>query len=249
MKLQVRDLVICQQRQLLVLLANDIRDMFKVRHIDDEADNAIDDLPIADYVRRNNSFVATLREYVDDLGTRAQAHWLAIDANEKTIVLETIAQYTIGLSDGIIKVEAKRDPANNAAINLAPLVMPMDLVKMRSSTFISEVIEPRKAQLQATAWTDDQINAIENDHHKLLTAYCRENGILSIVYQHDHTTSFNEAWDSLDGARFDQLCRFCAGLATVFPNSTLVESDFSILKWELDEFRKSLMDLSLEGIF
>jgi hypothetical protein len=60
----------------LVLLANDIRDMFKVRHINNEADNAFDDLPIADYVRRDNSFMllATLREYVDDLGTRAQAH-------------------------------------------------------------------------------------------------------------------------------------------------------------------------------
>ncbi len=43
--------MICQQRQLLVLLANDIRDMFKVRHIDDEADNAFDDLSIADHVR------------------------------------------------------------------------------------------------------------------------------------------------------------------------------------------------------
>jgi hypothetical protein len=91
-KLQAGDLVIYQQCQLLVLLANDIRDMFKVRHIDDEADNAFNDLLIADYVRRDNSFVllATLREYVDDLETRAQAHWLAIDANEKTIVLETL---------------------------------------------------------------------------------------------------------------------------------------------------------------
>jgi hypothetical protein len=157
--------------------------MFKVRHIDDEADNAFDDLPIADYVRRDNSFVllVTTHEYVDDLETRVQAHWLAINANEKTIVLETIAQFAIGLSDDIIKVEAERDPANNATIDLAPLVMSMDLVKMRSSTFIFEVIEPRKAQLQATAWTDDQINAIENDHRKLLTAYRRENGILSIV--------------------------------------------------------------------
>jgi hypothetical protein len=75
-KLQARDLVIYQQRQLLVLLTNDIRDMFKVRHINNEADNAFDDLPIANYVRRNNSFVllATLHEYVDDLETRAQAH-------------------------------------------------------------------------------------------------------------------------------------------------------------------------------
>jgi hypothetical protein len=165
-KLQARDLVICQQCQLLVLLANDIRDMFKVRHINDEADNALNDLPIADYVHRDNSFMllVTLCEYVDNLRTRAQAHWLAINANEKTIVLETIAQFAISLLEDTIKVEAERDPANNAAIDLAPLVMPMDLVKMRSSTFIFEVIEPRKAQLQTTAWTDDQINAIENDH-------------------------------------------------------------------------------------
>jgi hypothetical protein len=73
----------------LVLLANDICDMFKVRHIDGKADNAFDDLPIIDYVRRDDSFMllATLREYVDNLETRAQAHWLAIDTNEKTIVL------------------------------------------------------------------------------------------------------------------------------------------------------------------
>jgi hypothetical protein len=41
----------------------------------------------------------------------------------------------------------------------------------------------------------------------------------------------------------------CAGLAIVFLNSTLIESDLSILKWELNEFRKSLLDLSLEGFF
>jgi hypothetical protein len=58
-----------------------------------------------------------------------------------------IARFAIGLSDGIAKVEAERDSANNAAVDLAPPVMSMDLVKMRSSTFISKVIEPRKAQL------------------------------------------------------------------------------------------------------
>jgi hypothetical protein len=72
---------------------------------------------------------------------------------------------------------------------------------------------------------------------------------LSIVDQHDHTTSFNEAWNSFDGTRFDQLRRLCAELATVFPNSTSVESNFSIFKWEFDEFHKNLLDLSLEGIF
>jgi hypothetical protein len=243
--------VIYQQRELLVLFANDIHNMFKVRYIEDEEDGAFDDLSIVDYVRRDDSFMllVTLREYIDDLGTRAQAHWLAIDANKKTIILQTIDRFAIGISDGIAKVEAEHDPANNAAVDLASPVMPMNLVKMRSSTFISEVIEPRKAQLRAIAWTDDQSNAIENDHRELLLAYRRENSIASIIDQHDHTTTFNEAWDSLGVARFHQLRRFCAELATVFPNSMLVESNLSILKWELNKFHKSLLDLSLEGMF
>ncbi len=69
---------------------------------------------------------------------------MAIDANEKKIVLWMIARFAIGISDGIAKVEVERDLANNAAVDLASPVMPMDLVKMRSSTFISEVIGPRK---------------------------------------------------------------------------------------------------------
>ncbi|CAK9872074.1 unnamed protein product [Sphagnum jensenii] len=86
---------------------------------------------------------------------------------------------------------------------------------------MSEVIESGKVQLQATTWTDDQINAIENDHCELLMAYRRENDISSIVDQHDHNgvpqgerhlvdrrparsqDVVQEAWDSLDGARFD----------------------------------------------
>jgi len=34
----------------------------------------------------------------------------------------------------------------------------------------------------------------------------------------------------------------------VFPNTTTIESDFSILGWEKDEYRKSLTDLSLDSI-
>jgi hypothetical protein len=49
--------------------------------------------------------------------------------------------------------------------------------------------------------------------------------------------------------RSDRLRAFCGSLATVFPNTTAVESDFSILKWEMDEFHTALMHLSLEGKF
>jgi hypothetical protein len=250
-KLQARDLVLGQQRQNLKLLAEEISDMFGIRNVNDDEEE-FDNLAIADFVRWDDSFVllTKIRDYADDLGSRAKEHWLAIDANEQKRVMETIALFTIGISNSIAAVEAERDPANNAAVDLAPPVMPKELVTMRSATFISEVIVPRKEQLQATAWSDDQINAIETEHRELLTTYRRDTGISSIIDAHDHQTTFNEAWDAIGGgARFHQLCRFCSGLATVFQNSTSIKSDFSILKWERDEFHKSLLDLSLEGFF
>ena len=51
----------------------------------------------------------------------------------------------------------------------------------------------------------------------------------------------------MDG-RFKILRDFCGGIATVFPNTASVESDFSILGWEKDKFRLSITDLSLEGV-
>ena len=41
---------------------------------------------------------------------------------------------------------------------------------------------------------------------------------------------------------------FCGGIASAFPGTATVEADFSIVKWEKDEFRMSLTNFSLEGI-
>jgi len=41
---------------------------------------------------------------------------------------------------------------------------------------------------------------------------------------------------------------FCGVIATLFPGTSTIESDFSILRWEKDAFRKSLSDFGLEGM-
>jgi hypothetical protein len=41
---------------------------------------------------------------------------------------------------------------------------------------------------------------------------------------------------------------FCGGLASPFPNTTTVESDFSVLKWENDPHQSNITPFSLEGI-
>ena len=63
--------------------------------------------------------------------------------------------------------------------------------------------------------------------------------------------SFRSGWaivEQLHSLEFMVLWDFCGGIASVFPNTATVESDFSILGWEADEYRRSLTNLSLEGI-
>jgi len=63
----------------------------------------------------------------------------------------------------------------------------------------------------------------------------------------DEKTTFDEAWSIVKG-RFKYLLRFCGGVASVFPGTSQVESDFSIVKCEKTMFKKALVDLSLGGI-
>ncbi|RHY26311.1 hypothetical protein DYB32_007745 [Aphanomyces invadans] len=153
---QQRNLVLCQQRKLFLVLADEIADLFEVCRIADfevDCEGDFDDLPVNTYVQRNQSIVliASLCDYVEDLGSRARVHREKLDNIEQSQVLRTIGLFAIGITDGIHQVEAERAPMNNPSIELAPPIMPHDLVKMRPATFVSEVLEPRKPQLEATS--------------------------------------------------------------------------------------------------
>ncbi len=97
-------------------------------------------------------------------------------------------------------------------------------------------------------WDEQMIDKIEDGHRELFWMYSSDTNLRSIISKHTVHTTFNEVWDSLSD-RFGALRRFCSGLATAFTNTVAVESNFSILKWEINENRTNLMHLSLEGIF
>jgi hypothetical protein len=60
-------------------------------------------------------------------------------------------------------------------------------------------------------------------------------------------TAFRESWKLLEG-RFEELVDFAGGLATIFPGTATVESDFSVIGWEKDICRNALTAFSLEGL-
>jgi hypothetical protein len=81
-----------------------------------------------------------------------------------------------------------------------------------------------------------------------LKAYNIDNVLRAAIDSHGIITTFNDAWGCVL-SQYEHLRSFCGGLATVFANTTSVEFNFSILNWEMDANRTTLMHLSLEGIF
>jgi hypothetical protein len=150
---------------------------------------------------------------------------------------------------GLTNVRAERDQDNNPLEEDAPPVLPAQLVKLRPGEFIEQVLEPHRDHL-SKFWSEESIDQVEEDH-RYLVRMCKEDSELrAAIAKHDVMTTFNEAWDVVpQQARVERLRAFVGGLATAFANTTSVESDFSILKWEMDENRTCLMHLSLEGIF
>jgi hypothetical protein len=57
-------------------------------------------------------------------------------------------------------------------------------------------------------------------------------------------TPFRESWKLLEG-RFEELVDCAGGLATKFPGTATVESDFSVIGWEKDIYRSALTGFSL----
>jgi hypothetical protein len=81
----------------------------------------------------------------------------------------------------------------------------------------------------------------------LFHAYRTEQVLKQSINALSNQSTFKDGW-SLLGRRFPNLMEFCGVIATLFPWTSTVESDFSILRWEKDAFRKSLSDFGLEGV-
>ena len=58
--------------------------------------------------------------------------------------------------------------------------------------------------------------------------YKEDVALRDVIDKHSVETSFNDAWDCIPRMKLPR--SFCGGIAAAFPNTTSVESDFSISK-------------------
>jgi hypothetical protein len=247
-ELQACLLLICQQRAYVNNLAINLQMVYELRRIDMDAE--FGDLDASNYFQRFNWFITfeSLELFVRNQGSRAEGHFDALDNSTQRDVLTSISMFAVSIVQGIIDIQAKRNSRNEPTDKEAPPVMSSDLVRVQPVVFFRNILQPRNVHLIKANWNEDDIYEIEQQHCDLVKAYKYEPPVKTILDQRNHKTKFNDAWEAL-GIRFATLRTFYGGLATLFPNSTSIESDFSIFKWEKDSYRDNLLDLSLEGVF
>jgi hypothetical protein len=83
---------------------------------------------------------------------------------------------------------------------------------MRTSTFIEEVLNPRRDMMIA-AWGESQVGKIEQQHRVLLEMIRSSAPLKATVDRHTYQIMFNEAWNVLPAQdSLGHLRAFCTSL-------------------------------------
>eukprot|EP00126_Sphaerothecum_destruens_P012273 Sdes_comp20995_c0_seq5m19729 len=173
------------------------------------------------------NFILDMGSFISD---RIEEMEGAIFANS---IIDSAKLYVEAVSK-ISKIVAERDSNNHSLEYALPACVPQDLVKLTPRDFCT-IVRQHKSRLQQR-WNSKEIDLIEQQHREFLDAYRRDSVLKqSIEDLHEHA-SFETSWKITSG-RFYYLETFCGGLATVFPGTAQVESDFSILNHEKDKFK------------
>ena len=250
-KLQGRTLLISQQTTILVKLADDLSIHVGIEGPFDIEEIAAISTAVAGFNSTHGRWSiphGKVVEFLNDQGMYIRHTLDSLDDEWHQKVVEAIGSLLVTVVERIRGIQVERDSQNNPAEDLPP-VLPHELVKLRTAEFGRTVVDRHLVQLRES-WDEATIAQIEEQHQLLRVAYDRDATIKSALDSESSVHSFEADWALVEGFGLEvQVLRdFCGGIATVPANTATVESDFSILGWEKDEYRKCLSDLALEGI-
>ena len=214
-----------------------------------EVDSRTD--PIEDVIQCNglSYWKRELYGFLADQGLFVVHFMRGLQPDEIDKILENVAEMFSTLIVGLQEVRAERDESNCGSVKKSFPTLPLEFVEMRPRELI-ELVEQQHARISVT-WNAKRIENICSQQRALKLRYEKQSRFKSLLSRSCDpvTANFDKAWgvEGID-SEYPDLCEFAGGLASIFPNTASVESDFSVLKWEKDEFRHSLSDFSLEGI-
>ncbi|KAI9907573.1 hypothetical protein PsorP6_003998 [Peronosclerospora sorghi] len=150
--LQSHDMILCQQ---MAEIKNLIGHLVTAMYV--EADgNPPDDL----CYDRGQYWIQTqsVREHIYDQGSWTRNLFNSLSAEDQSHVLHEVGQYTLQLICGW-----RNEMSETNAGSIAPPVLPAQLVKLRTGTFISDVLEKYRAHI-VLYWSAEDVEQVEADN-------------------------------------------------------------------------------------
>jgi branched-subunit amino acid transport protein len=190
---------------------------------------------------------ASVQEFLCGLATWVDTLIHESSESDQNDLYRDISLVYVTACNRIDEISIFRDQNNNpcADPNSLPPVLPQEIVKVSAANFIRKIRQ--HAFRLEHQYTAAQIDVIADEHKTLLYAYQSEPVLKQGIDSLSSRSCFKDGW-SLLASRLPNLMEYCGVVATLFPGTSTVESDFSILRWEKDCFRKGLSDFGLEGV-
>ncbi|KAI0561426.1 hypothetical protein FGB62_82g067 [Gracilaria domingensis] len=235
--LQYRDLLLAEQNSKLNELATTVRDVAGIVGPVSgmELLSVVSDPGYTPYCDNYAVRTQTLVQFLEDLGSETYEDFESLTLPERNSVFRLLGVLFTNAYIQISELRAQRDERNASSSALIPPVLPSQLhnlkTKLRPKEF-NKLVKEQRGRL-ANCYGAEHAFELERE----FSNYCWR----------DRSSKFSTAWLPFK-THFPILHSFVGGLASVFHGTSSVESDFSVMNWEKDEYRQSLTDISLEGI-
>jgi hypothetical protein len=191
--------------------------------------------------------LSSVREFLVGLASWVDTLLNEADESDQNALQHDIAIVYVTACDQIHEISAYRDRNNNAMADPSsiPPVLPHEFIELFTADFIRKIRQ--HAFRLDHCYSSTQIDLVADEHKALIHAHRWELVLKDDIDSLSSNSSFKDGW-SLLGVRFLNLMEYCGVVATLFPGTSIVESDFLIMHWEKDLFHKRVSNFGLEGV-
>lgn len=172
--------------------------------------------------------MSAIRGFMENMGFFVSSRLAALLEDDLGHLLRRSASSIIGLVEDIYSVFYDLTENNEALLSAGPPILPHQLSKIEPRNLVSNFFQRHRCRLEATM-TPHEIEKIEQHHKNLVDAYRPEASMKSSIDSFEDGAEYGKAWAG-HNAVYPELERFVGGLATIFPDTSTIDSDFSVVK-------------------
>jgi hypothetical protein len=197
--LQARNMVISQQRHEMEALVGKVCSGIGLRS---SLDGSLEGFDPDTIVSNGDWWIArdSICDHMHDQGSWVRDMFEGLGDPAKSKVVHEIGLFALTISVEGSVVLAERDGNNNPLDIEAPPVMPADICKLPTRTFVKDVLDRFRGHIKKYR-SEENIDAIEDDHKVLIQAAKNDDAIKKILEGHDEKVFFNDAWDAISSKR------------------------------------------------